>query len=790
MTIARAGTRSAGSMLRVGLLGAGLLGPASGLAATLGPILAKPGDDVPALVARAKAQGRPGVVLTAGVYYLQAPVRLSAADSGTPQRPFVIAGAPGARPVLSAGRPLGRLTWTPWRDGIWRARLSGPAFDSLRTATTTLVRARYPNRRDDGSVLGGVAADATAPARVKGWSDPAGGVIHALHPSRWGGIDQMILGKAADGGLMLADPVGNNRMDKPSPDKRYVENILEELDAPGEWFADFKQGWLYLKPPSGAVRPPEDLVGSRLEAAIVVTGAPGRPVHDIVIRGLEIRDTLQTFAKTTEPLLRSDWMFYRGGAVLIENARNVTLADSDIRDVGGNGVVVSGFNRGVSVRGNHIWRAGASAIAFVGRPEAVRSPLFEYHQSQPLSAIDRVAGPRSDAYPADSEARDNLIHDIGLVEKQSAGVQIQIAARILVRDNSIYRVPRAGINIGDGAFGGHRLVGNDVFATVLETSDHGAFNAWGRDRYWTPDRQEMNRRLKAEPSLAALDALAPTLIDHNRFQCDHGWDIDLDDGASNYIIQNNVLLSGGLKLREGFKRIARNNVVLNSGLRPHVWFENSGDVVEHNIFGTAHGPIGMKFWGARIDRNLLPDKSALAQAQSAGTDLHSLSGDPMFVSVKQGDYRVKPGSPALKIGFVPFPTDRFGVTSPRLRALAQAPKVPELFTNAVAAPGQTVSVLGMTLKKVESLDEQSAAGLPDKDALLIEHLEPGSIAAQADLMPGDAILAISTATGGERQATGTLADFMTAYREMQRRGRFTLTIFRNQSTLEKTVRFE
>jgi hypothetical protein len=44
----------------------------------------------------------------------------------------------------------------------------------------------------------------------------------------------------------------------------------------------------------------------------------------------------------------------------------------------------------------------------------------------------------------------------------------------------------------------------------------------------------------------------PNTLRNNRWRCDHGWDIDLDDGSSHYLIYNNLLLHGGLKLREGF----------------------------------------------------------------------------------------------------------------------------------------------------------------------------------------------------------------------------------------------
>lgn len=31
-------------------------------------------------------------------------------------------------------------------------------------------------------------------------------------------------------------------------ENRMVENIFEELDAPGEWYYDKKEGWLYYYP--------------------------------------------------------------------------------------------------------------------------------------------------------------------------------------------------------------------------------------------------------------------------------------------------------------------------------------------------------------------------------------------------------------------------------------------------------------------------------------------------------------------------------------------------------------
>jgi hypothetical protein len=115
--------------------------------------------------------------------------------------------------------------------------------------------------------------------------------------------------------------------------------------------------------------------------------------------------------------------------------------------------------------------------------------------------MDTVKGPKSKEYPTNPVVHNNLIHNIGLVEKQTAGVQISMAMNIRVSHNSIYDVPRAGINVSEGTWGGHIIEYNDVFNTVRESSDHGAFNSWGRDRFWHPDRKTMDKITECEGNI-------------------------------------------------------------------------------------------------------------------------------------------------------------------------------------------------------------------------------------------------------------------------------------------------
>jgi hypothetical protein len=680
------------------------------------------------------------IELAGGTYALSAPIVVDERLSGRPGHPFELAGAPGARVVVSGAPALPPLRWQPWRAGIWRARWRGRPFQRLWLDGQPLVRARYPNADPARHALVG-AADATAPARVARWHDPAGAVLHALHGLGWGGVQVPILGKDAAGNLVYGPQVGNNRAAAPSDSARWVDNVFEELDAPGEWFLDRRGGWLYLKPQAPGRPPARGLYAGALDALVRIEGRGG-DVHDVSVRNLVFTRTEPTFLQATEPLLRSDWKFARVGAVTVENARNVRIADGEFTDLGGHAVVVSGRAAGVAVTGNHIHSIGATAIAFVGRPRAVRSPLFEYHERLEPAAIDRTPGPASDAYPRDSSASDNLIHDIGIVDKQAAGVEIAMAARITVDHNTIYDGPRAGINIGDGNWGGHRITHNDVFDTVLESGDHGAFNSWGRDRYWHPDRREMDRRVAAEPALALLDAVEPIVMRYNRFRCDHGWDIDLDDGASNYVIESNLLLSGGLKLREGFARVVRNNILVNNTFHPHVWFDDSGDVFERNVVMAPYQPVGIRHWGRSVDRNLFTTPAALAAAQARGTDAASLAADPAFAAPLAGDYTVTATAAAARIGFVNFPMDDFGVRPARLKALARTPSFAAPAIPA-AAPAADVpqTVAGLTVKRVQTAGEQSAAGLATIAGVLVLAVAPGSPAAAAGYRPRDVIVA-------------------------------------------------
>jgi hypothetical protein len=524
-----------------------------------------------------------------------------------------------------------------------------------------------------------------------------------------------------------------------------VENIFEELDAPGEWFHDHKTSTLYFLPEQGTDLAKAKVEVVRLRHLVEFAGTQEKPVKHITLRGFTARHAARTFMDCKEPLLRSDWAIYRGGAFLLTGTEDIDILDCEFDQVGGNAIFVNNYNRRVLIKGCHIHDTGASGVCFVGDPAAVRDPLFEYNQSQDLTKVDPTPGPKSDNYPADSTVEDCLIHGIGRVERQPAAVQISMAKGITVRDASIYDCARSGINISEGTWGGHLIEGCDVFDTVLETHDHGSFNSWGRDRYWDKNRATVEKAVELKPDLPFLDAGTPTIIRNSRWRCDHGWDVDLDDGSTNYEIYNNVFLNGGLKLREGYRRIVTNNIGYNSSAHPHVWYKNSQDSLKNNIWMTAYRPAGMPKdnWGGTSDKNLFVVDFDLKEAQEKGWDASSLVGDPMFSDPAKGDFRVSEDSPALKLGFKNFPMDRFGVKKSSLKVIARTPEIPPMQAQTKKPGPATGEWLGARLQELGSGGFSAYGIAKDAGGVALIEVPKGSDAARAGFKSEDLILQIN-----------------------------------------------
>ncbi len=722
-----------------------------------------------------KQNGVTTIYLREGVYRLEQPLILTSED-GNEEKQLVICAYPKEKVIITSGATL-HPNWKYYKKNIMKFSVKESVImDQLFVNGSYRPMTRYPNLDSTAVRFNGTSAQATSIERIKKWKAPQEGYLHVMHASDWGDVHYQIIGKDKNNILQLEGGWQNNRPSPGHVQNRMVENIFEELDAPGEWYYDPKNRILYYYPIPNENIEEVVLETPQLKHLVELRGSKERPVQNITIRDIEFTQTTRTFMEHYEPLLRSDWAIYRGGSILLEGSENCRIQDCNFYNLGGNAIFFSKYNYQSSVIGCHLSQIGASGICFAGDPEAVRSPSFRYEESIAIPQIDRTPGSKTDNYPIECLVYDNLIHHIGLYEKQVAGVQLSMCSSITISHNSIYHTPRAGINISEGTWGGHVIECNDVFDTVRETGDHGSFNSWGRDRFWRSNRSQMDSLVAVEPDIILLDAKKENIIRYNRFRCDRGWDIDLDDGSSNYHIYNNLCLGGGIKLREGFYRVVENNIIVNNTFHPHVWFKNSGDVFVRNLIMRPYRPIRVSNWGAETDYNLFTDSLSYQKAIRNHTDKHSVVYPVTFKNALIGDFSIVEISKITPLcGFKNFEMDKFGVVSPNLKQLAKHPQMPLPTIYAHKAKNiVTKSWSGLSLKELDSEEERSATGMDSKRGVYVIAVDALESPLRDFIQPNDVILSLA---GNDIH---TLADMIKYTKQADFTKVVEIIIFRNQ----------
>jgi len=670
------------------------------------------------------------VLVRGGTYYLREPLVFGPEDSGSPEASVRYVSSPQGSVTISGGRKLD-CRWRPFRDGIMMCELAevrteGLSFTQLFVNGKRQIRARYPNYDpsepgvsgytdpggplpdDDRDPSPGPNDDMTfssgAPRGLrfdpatftkKRWATPEEAVIHIYQSAYWGNLQWQV--KALDHGRRIiwfgrgGQQMGAKWARRPCAvnegSRFYIENVFEELDAPGEWYLDHRKGILYYLPPEDVDLETTTVEVPLLQQAVRFLGTQDEPAHDIAFSGFRFAHTASTFLEEYSVPSLSDWAIHRGGTVFLQGARDCRIENCWFDAVGGNAVFVNNHNRGIAVTGCKFTETGDSAVCFVG-------------------SLELTNGTQR-SFPYECQATNNLIHDCGVFGKQIAGVYISRAKRITAGHNLMYNMPRAGICIGDGTWGGHVIEYNHIHDTCRETGDHGPFNAWGRDKYWCLV-QSHTEYLKDRSHYAGevlIDAMEPVIVRHNFFQERAGWGLDLDDGASNYDIYNNLCVGVSMKLREGAYRTIYNNIWVNGANSPcfHVGNEDNHDRYVRNItvmsvagmrpehdlnfeMGRGYGEIYTLIappargpWLEEIDYNCFHSdvgefaarvelrqgerrRYSLEEWRALGFDLHSAFADPMFVDPENNDYRVRPDSPALKLGFENFEMGNWGLT--------------------------------------------------------------------------------------------------------------------------------
>ncbi len=212
-----------------------------------------------------------------------------------------------------------------------------------------------------------------------------------------------------------------------------IENVLEELDAPGEFFYDLpaKKLYLWYNATGGTPPPANSVVVTQDTQIIAAVGSQAAPVVGVGFLGLGFRDSAPNFLGPHGTPSGGDWAVGRAGALFFEGTEGVTLDGNLFTTLDGNAVFLSGYTRGATITRNEFFSIGETAIASWGFTDG--SPV-------PGMGFDATAGNQ----PRGTVVSQNFAHEVGLWTKQNSFVFQSESFNNSYIENVAFNGPRAG----------------------------------------------------------------------------------------------------------------------------------------------------------------------------------------------------------------------------------------------------------------------------------------------------------------------------------------------------------
>ena len=652
------------------------------------------------------------VLLRGGVHRLTATVVFSLADSAAAAHSITYAAYPNETPILSSGVPIlnwRKLTSDPAglpvaaRGKLWVAELP-PELATLLTlydGASRLSRARGEGFAPRKAIAGQPTVAnriAFPPGALRNWADLRDGELHVIPTADYemsvlplASVDEAT--GTATTAFPASRPIGSVKfMDKTA----WVENVLAVLDEPSEWVLHATERKLYFWPrgenPGDGIVAPRLTELVRVEGTIDYDGPMDTPVRGLRFRGLTFSHAERfPWRGQTGWSLQHHWeMFDRPTAALrfrgaedcaVESCRFTGLSGAAVRldlhcqknlvahnesaHVGGVGVLLAGYGPGTkdvncenAVIDNWIHHTGeiywASPAVMVWQSGANRVANNLIHHT-PYSAITVSArtawAPANVTSDGSRTVRWAEVGDLKASLDWHARERFLHARGNLVERNDIRHIME---RLGDG--NGVYVSGTGGKNVIRQNYIHDIASDGLSDGIRCDDFQEDT-------------TIESNLIVRIR-RIGHG----ICSKGANHILNNIVadLLPSRRAIRP--ERISRGslglivNPVTGSRIERNNVFAPRADYpvyVQDRRYG-AGGEPRLRDCAADNNLYLCAEDSAwgrrhLDQEQPLGVEAHSISADPLFVSWETGDFRLKPESPGLKLGFRQIDRSQIGL---------------------------------------------------------------------------------------------------------------------------------
>lgn len=205
------------------------------------------------------------------------------------------------------------------------------------------------------------------------YADPTGAVVHSWRAGRWFSWAFKVDGAAFNGAnnkttfnFSLTEGGNQGSRGGNAGQEFFVENILDELDAPSEWFFDEATQTISLWY-NGTGAPPTDgsVAVTQLHVLINSTGTQAKPVVGLAFLGLTFADSAPFYLGPHGTPSGGDWAVGRSGALFFEGTEGLNITGCLLTRLDGNGIFMSGYTRGAVVSYNEMSWIGETAIAQV-----------------------------------------------------------------------------------------------------------------------------------------------------------------------------------------------------------------------------------------------------------------------------------------------------------------------------------------------------------------------------------------------------------------------------------------
>ena len=408
------------------------------------------------------------------------------------------------------------------------------------------------------------------------------------------------------------------------PAQRYqVENARELLDSPGEWYLDRPSGVLSYWPLAGQDMTKAEVVAPVLEELVRFDGDPdkGRFVEHVRLVGL----SLQHADWTLPDKLRRSQAAITVPAVVSARARHVTIQQC----------------------GSHTWALTASGSAATANNRIAQNPPSWARRGA-------VNGDRSDRPSQPQRGDQQLSHDGGCCRRSACGSpspQRNLAQRDQLR---LRGSPWAGTGLSPNRTSHNRITGV-VHHVVRHVSDAGGIYAGRTARHRDP-RQRV-------PTFSPTPAAAMA------------WGIYFDQGSSGLWWRTSCITlraASWARWHRGAQQRLRaerfgDRLALGLAEGPAIRSSGTFHLTQGELFRADGAPATSGKWDNNVYwRRRSPIISTKKRSPNGrhGVDRHSLVADPQFVDPAHFDFRLRPGSPALKLGIQSIDTSRVGLFGP------------------------------------------------------------------------------------------------------------------------------